>query len=86
MDHIRKTKADYVAAHPEHEKLVYPGRKTEGQKSSKVLSGAHVNESNKHLFGSNGLPLYPERSIYYDKFLNPTGMPPPGAVYMERCE
>ncbi|KAF8330788.1 WW domain binding protein 11-domain-containing protein [Cantharellus anzutake] len=83
VDSIRKTKTEYVAAHPEHEKLVFPGRKSAPSGPSKVSSRPHINDYNKHLFGSDGLPLNPEKSIYYDKLLNPTGMPPPGAVYME---
>lgn len=38
----------------------------------------------RSLFGKNGLPVHPERSLYYDPVMNPYGMPPPGMPYAER--
>lgn len=38
----------------------------------------------RSLFGKNGLPVRPERSLYYDPVMNPYGMPPPGMPYAER--
>ncbi|KAG9026342.1 hypothetical protein FRB95_008987 [Tulasnella sp. JGI-2019a] len=76
VDRIKKTKSEYVAAHPEHRKLVYgEGKPTTNDTSSDDVKGP---------FGKNGLPRHPERSIYYDPVLNPFGMPPPGMPYAER--
>lgn len=38
----------------------------------------------RKLFDKNGLPIHPERSIYYDPVMNPFGVPPPGMPYIER--
>ncbi|KAG8901632.1 hypothetical protein FRB99_005192 [Tulasnella sp. 403] len=79
VDRIKKTKTDYVAAHPEHRKLVFGERKTEASASTSTQQ-----DNTKSLFNKNGLPKHPERSIYYDPVMNPYGMPPPGMPYMER--
>jgi hypothetical protein len=78
VQRIKKTKADYVAAHPEHRKLVY------GEQSTASTSKAKDDDDGRGLFGKNGLPRHPERSIYYDPVMNPFGMPPPGLPYVER--
>ena len=82
VERIKKKKAEYVAAHPEHAKLVYPGgsapRHSAGDRPPPTAA--------RNLFGPNGLPLHPERSIYYDEKMNPFGMPPPGMPYVERRE
>lgn len=38
----------------------------------------------RKLFDKNGIPIHPERSIYYDPVMNPFGVPPPGMPYIER--
>lgn len=40
----------------------------------------------RNYFDKNGLPRHPERSVYYDKVMNPYGVAPPGMPYMERRE
>ncbi|KAF9511176.1 hypothetical protein BS47DRAFT_1373138 [Hydnum rufescens UP504] len=81
VERIKKKKAEYVTAHPEHEKLVYPG-------GSASRHGGDLGDrpptAARNLFGPNGLPLHPERSIYYDEKMNPFGVPPPGMPYVER--
>lgn len=76
---LRKAKEDYVKDHPEHRNLVYASsrkRNTDGN--------AQAGPSDRNLFGKDGLPLHPERSIYYDPVMNPYGMPPPGMPYIEK--
>jgi hypothetical protein len=82
LERINKKKEDYVAEHPEQRKLVYRARRTD-QDSGEAGSSKPVDRTRK-LFGKNGLPLHPERSIYYDPILNPFGVPPPGMPYIER--
>ena len=80
IDRIKKTKQEYVAAHPEHKKLVFGEPKTgesSGASGSKDAMG-------KSPFRKNGLPRHPERSLYYHPVMNPYGMPPPGMPYVER--
>ncbi|KAG8883127.1 hypothetical protein FRB98_003301 [Tulasnella sp. 332] len=76
VNRIKKTKSEYVAAHPEHRKLIYGEGKSNANSSQA--------DDSKGPFDKNGLPRYPERSIYYDPVLNPYGMPPPGMPYAER--
>ncbi|KDQ18229.1 hypothetical protein BOTBODRAFT_143852 [Botryobasidium botryosum FD-172 SS1] len=78
VQRIKKAKSDYVAAHPEHRKYVY------GEASGSNTGKGNNDDDGKSLFGKNGLPRHPERSIYYDPTLNPYGMPPPGMPYIER--
>ncbi|KAH7338882.1 WW domain binding protein 11-domain-containing protein [Rhizoctonia solani] len=84
---IRKVKQDYVQAHPEQSHLVRGleprGRRPEGTTASSA--GSQTAPAVRAVFGKNGLPLHPERSIYYDPVLNPYGMPPPGMPYAERA-
>jgi len=84
LDKLRKAKEEYVKEHPEHRKLVYgEGSAKESRESggggTKPAVGAV-----RQLFGKDGLPLHPERSIYYDPVLNRYGAPPPGMPYMEK--
>ncbi|KAG9123971.1 hypothetical protein FRC07_013314 [Ceratobasidium sp. 392] len=83
VERVRKIKQDYVNAHPEQAHLVRglqgPRRKQEPNPSS---SGALP--AVRSIFGKNGLPIHPERSLYYDPVMNPYGMPPPGMPYAER--
>ncbi|QRV94814.1 hypothetical protein RhiJN_22832 [Ceratobasidium sp. AG-Ba] len=82
VERIRKVKQDYVKAHPEQAHLVrgLHGSKRK-QEPSASSSGAPAVRS---VFGKNGLPIHPERSLYYDPVMNPYGMPPPGMPYAER--
>ena len=88
LDKLRKAKEEYVKEHPEHRKFVY------GEPSAKKLrdsDGGGIKPAGgavRQLFGKDGLPLHPERSVYYDPVLNPYGVPPPGMPYMEKrtCE
>ncbi|CAE6414360.1 unnamed protein product, partial [Rhizoctonia solani] len=84
---IRKVKQDYVKAHPEQSHLVRGleprARRPEG--ATTPSTGSQATPAVRTLFGKNGLPLHPERSIYYDPVLNPYGMPPPGMPYAERA-
>ncbi|KAF8746923.1 Domain Homologous E6-AP Carboxyl Terminus with, partial [Rhizoctonia solani] len=84
---IRKIKQDYVKAHPEQSHLVRGleprARRPEGTAATNA-GGSQATPAVRTVFGKNGLPLHPERSIYYDPVLNPYGMPPPGMPYVER--
>ncbi|KAG8809509.1 hypothetical protein FRC17_003406 [Serendipita sp. 399] len=80
-----KAKEDYLKEHPEHRSLIY----SSAYKRSKGLSNddsnrAGVAPGDRSVFGKDGLPLRPERSIYYDPVMNPYGVPPPGMPYIER--
>ena len=85
LEKINKKKEEYVAEHPEQRKLVYRTRRADGDKKDDKEEGSSkpVDRTRK-LFGKDGLPLHPERSIYYDPVLNPFGVPPPGMPYIER--
>lgn len=84
IDRVKKAKADYVEAHPEHAKLVYPSGHGPREKRDPGPSTERPANISRSLFGPNGLPLHPERSIYYDAVMNPYGVPPPGMPYVER--
>ena len=84
VDRIKTKKAEYVAAHPEHAKLVYPGGTSTNNGAARTATGQAL--PGRNLFGPNGLPLHPERSIYYDAVMNPFGVAPPGMPYAERRE
>lgn len=82
LENINKKKEEYVAEHPEHRRLVYRARKStkdhnEDEESNPV-------ERTRKLFDKNGIPIHPERSIYYDPVMNPFGVAPPGMPYLER--
>ncbi|VDB84194.1 unnamed protein product [Peniophora sp. CBMAI 1063] len=85
LEKINKKKEEYVAEHPEQRKLVYRSRRPDGESKDNKEEGSskHVNRTRK-LFDKDGLPLHPERSIYYDPVFNPLGVPPPGMPYVER--
>ncbi len=84
---IHKAKDAYVEAHPEQRNLIYrshgPRRDGEAAIAAATAAAARLEET-KALFGKNGLPKHPERSIYYDRVMNPYGIPPPGMPYIER--
>ncbi len=80
LEKINKKKAEWVAEHPEHRRLVYRPRKdTDTQKLEQELA-----KPKRNLFLPNGLPRHPERSVYYDPVMNPFGVAPPGMPYRER--
>ncbi|CUA67462.1 hypothetical protein RSOLAG22IIIB_03111 [Rhizoctonia solani] len=85
---IRKIKQDYVKAHPEQGHLVR-GLEPRGRRLQDAVApsegSSQTTPAVRSIFGKNGLPLHPERSIYYDPVLNPYGMPPPGMPYAERA-
>lgn len=84
VDRIKKTKEEYVKAHPEHRKLVYAGedrRKEEAEERKKASE-----KDRQGLYDDKGRLRDPKRSIYYDPVLNPWGAPPPGMPYRERRE
>ncbi|GAA6000297.1 hypothetical protein JCM10207_007946 [Rhodosporidiobolus poonsookiae] len=80
--HIQKTKNEYVEAHPEHRKFVFPDRPGEGDADA---GGAGADEP-AGLYDRNGRLKHPERSLYYDPVYNPFGVPPPGMPYREKPE
>ncbi|KZV74140.1 hypothetical protein PENSPDRAFT_732525 [Peniophora sp. CONT] len=84
LEKINKKKEEYVAEHPEQRKLVYRSRRPDGERDSKEEGSSKPVDRTRKLFGKDGLPLHPERSIYYDPTLNPFGVPPPGMPYVER--
>lgn len=82
VNRIEKAKEEYVAAHPEHKKLVYAGkRRNDGEGGS---GQPKAEPAVRQVFGKDGLPIHPDRSVYYHPTMNPYGMPPPGMPYMER--
>jgi hypothetical protein len=88
LDKLRKAKDEYVKEHPEHRKLVYGESSAKASRGSDVGGLGPVVSAVRQVFGKDGLPLHPERSIYYDPVLNRYGVPPPGMPYMEKrtCE
>lgn len=84
IDRVKKAKAEYVEAHPEHAKLVYPSGHAPREKRESEPSSERPSNISRSLFGPNGLPLHPERSVYYDAVMNPFGVAPPGMPYLER--
>ncbi|KZS93021.1 hypothetical protein SISNIDRAFT_495734 [Sistotremastrum niveocremeum HHB9708] len=81
LDRINKKKEEYVAAHPEMRRLIYRTRPQDQDKDGDPE--APVKKERK-IFDKNGIPVHPERSVYYDAVMNPYGVPPPGMPYMER--
>ncbi|ORY57092.1 hypothetical protein BCR35DRAFT_309678 [Leucosporidium creatinivorum] len=76
---INKAKTEYVEAHPEHRKFVFPERA-----GDKEAANAGPQGDPPGLYGRDGKLKHPERSIYYDPVFNPFGAPPPGMPYRER--
>ncbi len=77
---IKKAKDAYIEQHPEHKKFVYPH--SEQEAAGAAAGGALA----KPIIAKNGLPRYPERSVYYHPVFNPSGAAPPGMPYMEKRE
>ncbi|KAF5392531.1 hypothetical protein D9757_002316 [Collybiopsis confluens] len=78
LDNIVAKKEAYVKEHPEHRRLVFRARKDKDMTEEIILP------KKRNYFDKNGLPRHPERSIYYDKIMNPYGVAPPGMPYIER--
>ncbi|GAA5858568.1 hypothetical protein JCM8547_007363 [Rhodosporidiobolus lusitaniae] len=76
---VNKAKTEYVEAHPEHRKFVFPDR------PQTDVQGDDGNEP-PGLYDRNGRLKHPERSLYYDPVFNPFGVPPPGMPYREKPE
>ncbi|KAG9088373.1 hypothetical protein FRC06_002057 [Ceratobasidium sp. 370] len=83
VERVRKIKQDYVNAHPEQAHLVR-GLHGPRRRQEPNSSGSGAPPAVRSIFGKNGLPIHPERSLYYDPVMNPHGMPPPGMPYAER--
>ncbi|GAA5966298.1 hypothetical protein JCM21900_000989 [Sporobolomyces salmonicolor] len=81
---ITKAKQDYVEAHPEHRKFVFPDRPSSNQ--DETGAGAGSGGDPPGLYDKNGRLKHPERSVYYDPVFNPFGAPPPGMPYREKPE
>lgn len=79
LEKINRKKAEYVTEHPEHRRLVYRPRRTEGDPLPEEIV-----LPKRRIFNKHGLPRHPDRSIYYDPIMNPYGVPPPGMPYEER--
>ncbi|GAA5924102.1 hypothetical protein JCM10213_004493 [Rhodosporidiobolus nylandii] len=79
---VQKAKQDYVEAHPEHRKFVFPDRPGEGDSAAAGPGGADP----PGLYDKSGRLKHPERSLYYDPVYNPFGVPPPGMPYREKPE
>ncbi|GAA5912160.1 uncharacterized protein JCM6883_000580 [Sporobolomyces salmoneus] len=77
---IDQAKSEYVEAHPEHRKFVFPER------PSDQSEGAGQGDEPKGLYDKNGRLKHPERSVYFDPVFNPFGAPPPGMPYREKPE
>lgn len=82
LKRLLKTKEAYLKEHPEHRSLIYASsrKKEQGESSGPV----GIAPGDRNVFGKDGLPLRPERSIYYDPVMNPFGVAPPGMPYLER--
>ncbi|KAJ4485693.1 mRNA biogenesis factor-domain-containing protein [Lentinula aciculospora] len=81
LEKINVKKEEYVKEHPEQRRLVYrPRRVTDDERPAEEL----ILPKKRNYFDKNGLPRHPERSVYYDKIMNPYGVAPPGMPYMER--
>ncbi|KAG6873831.1 hypothetical protein C0995_010443 [Termitomyces sp. Mi166 len=80
LEKINRKKAEYVAEHPEHRRLVYRPRRKDGDAPPEEII-----LPKRKIFNKKGLPRHPERSIYYDPVMNPYGVAPPGMQYMERA-
>ncbi|GJN87231.1 hypothetical protein Rhopal_000176-T1 [Rhodotorula paludigena] len=76
---INKAKHDYVEAHPEHRKFVFPDRPEDAK-------AEEAGDNTPGLYDKNGRLKHPERSLYYDPVYNPYGAPPPGMPYREKPE
>ncbi|BGP06519.1 Protein saf1 [Rhodotorula toruloides] len=81
LSRIKKAKDEYVAAHPEHRKFVFPDRP-----SNDTADDAAMNDEPSGLYDKQGRLKHPERSFYYDPVYNPYGAPPPGMPYREKPE
>ncbi|KAF8079027.1 WW domain binding protein 11-domain-containing protein [Lyophyllum atratum] len=79
LEKINRKKAEYVEEHPEQRRLVYRPRRREGDAPAEEIV-----LPKRKMFDKKGLPLHPERSVYYDPVMNPFGVAPPGMPYMER--
>ncbi|KAG5647671.1 hypothetical protein DXG03_008394 [Asterophora parasitica] len=80
LEKINRKKAEYVEEHPEQRRLVYRPRRKEGDAPAEEIV-----LSKRKIFDKKGLPIHPERSVYYDAVMNPFGVPPPGMPYLERA-
>jgi hypothetical protein len=85
LTRLKKAKEEYLKDHPEHRSLVYASSRRR-QQQGEGGSGSGALGPERKLFGKDGMPLRPERSIYYDPVMNPYGIPPPGMPYRERRE
>lgn len=81
---IKAAKEEYVTAHPEHRKYVYPYSEQSGSGSGSKNDGDAG--ANQGPLGKDGVPRNPERSVYYHPVFNPFGVPPPGMPYLEKRE
>ncbi|EJU02619.1 hypothetical protein DACRYDRAFT_115653 [Dacryopinax primogenitus] len=77
VSRINHAKEVFLQAHPEQRRLVHASRPRQANPHGEV-------REDRSLFGKNGLPLRPERSVYYHPVMNQWGMPPPGMPYVER--
>ncbi|KAG5639561.1 hypothetical protein H0H81_012232 [Sphagnurus paluster] len=80
LEKINRKKAEYVEEHPEHRRLVYRPRRKEGDAPQEEIV-----LSKRRIFDKKGIPIHPERSVYYDPIMNPFGVAPPGMPYLERA-
>ncbi|GAA5887438.1 hypothetical protein JCM6882_002529 [Rhodosporidiobolus microsporus] len=83
MARISKAKNEYVEAHPEHRKFVFPAGASGEDGDAAAGGGA---DEPAGLYDRNGRLKHPERSIYYHPEFNPFGVPPPGMPYREKPE
>lgn len=64
LEKINKKKADYVAEHPEHKKLVFKARRQHNDKQSEQ---EQVIPQKRNLFNKNGLPRHPPGMPYVER-------------------
>ncbi|CAO1619770.1 unnamed protein product [Sympodiomycopsis kandeliae] len=85
LSRIREAKDKYLLEHPEHRKFIYPHSNENSDRQQKQQQQQQQPRSNTQgsLFGPDGKPYHPERSVYYDPVFNPWGNPPPGMPYAE---
>lgn len=85
LEKINKKKEEYVEEHPEQRKLVFKARRRENKDGEDEKDEKPV-EMKRRMFDKKGMPIHPERSIYFDPVMNPFGVAPPGMPFMQRGE
>lgn len=88
LNRINQAKDDYVNEHPEKRSEIFKSQSKPSEQALEALNQRKnegiTQKPNRKVFDSKGMPLNPQKSIYYDPVLNPHGNPPPGMPYAEK--